>query len=125
MADTLMADTSTGDRRAPAIGGHPAPPVGAHDRGGQPAAAIVRDEHEHDLWERRVDAMMMLLTHPSRKLLVLDELRRNVEALGPGAYERMAYYERWIAAIAAAMLDRGVVTADELGRRMAAVAARP
>jgi hypothetical protein len=76
------------------------------------------------LWEYRVDAMMMLLSHPSRRLLILDELRRNVEALGPGAYETMSYYERWIAAIAAIMIDRGVVTSDELGRRMAQVEAQ-
>jgi len=58
------------------------------------------------------------------KLLILDELRRNVEALGPGAYEQMDYYERWIAAIAAAMIERGVVTTEELGRKMAEVEAR-
>jgi len=50
---------------------------------------MVKDEHEHALWERRVDAIMLLLTHPSRKLLILDELRRNIEALGLGAYEQM------------------------------------
>ena len=102
----------------------PSHPVGPHDVGGRDAPPVVRDEHAHDLWERRVDAMMMLLTHPSRKMLVLDELRRNIEALGPGAYESMGYYERWCAAIANAMIDRGVVTSDELGRRMAAVEAR-
>jgi hypothetical protein len=99
-------------------------PTGAHDVGGKGGPPVVKDEHEHVLWERRVDAMMMLLTHPSRKLLILDELRRNIEALGPGAYERMDYYERWIAAITNAMLERGVVTSDELGRKMAEVQAR-
>ena len=99
-------------------------PSGPHDVGGRPAPTLVKDEHEHALWERRVDAMMMLLTHPSRRLLVLDELRRNVEALGPGAYESLGYYERWVAAIANAMIDRGVVTSDALGRRMAEVEAR-
>src|SRR3954467_14012142 len=99
-------------------------PFGAHDVGGRPGPTVVKDEHEHSLWERRVDAMMLLLTHPSRKLLILDELRRNVEALGPGAYEQMDYYERWIAAIAAAMIERGVVTTEELGRKMAEVEAR-
>ncbi len=108
------------------IGAHPvgAHPVGVHDVGGRDAPPVVKDEHAHELWERRVDAMMMLLTHPSRRLLVLDELRRNIEALGPGAYEAMGYYERWCAAIANAMIDRGVVTSDELGRRMAEVEAR-
>ena len=103
----------------------PAHPVGPHDVGGRAAPFVEKDEHPHALWEYRVDAMMMLLTHPSRRLLILDELRRNIEALGPGAYETMGYYERWCAAITAALLDRGVVTSDEIGRKMAEVAARP
>ena len=44
-------------------------PLGAHDVGGRPGPTVVKDEHEHALWERRVDAMMLLLTHPSRKLV--------------------------------------------------------
>ena len=56
----------------------PRHPVGTHDVGGRPSPAMVKDEHEHALWECRVDAMMLLLTHPSRKLLILDELRRNI-----------------------------------------------
>lgn len=99
-------------------------PVGIHDMGGRLAPRVEKDEHPHALWEYRVDAMMMLLSHPSRKLLTTDELRRHIEALGSGAYQSMAYYERWIAALAATMIDRGVVTSDELGRAMAAVEAR-
>ena len=97
-------------------------PLAAHDVGGRAAGTVQRDEHEHALWERRVDAMMALLSQ--RKLLVVDELRRHIEALGPGAYESMGYYERWIAALVAAMVDRGVVTSGELGRRMAEVERR-
>ena len=36
----------------------------------------------------------------------------------------MSYYERWIASITDALLAKGVITADELGRRMAEVEAR-
>lgn len=97
-------------------------PTGPHDVGGRDAPPVFKDEHAHALWEYRVDAMMMLLS--ARSLLTTDELRRNVEALGPGAYERMGYYERWIASIAAIMIERGVVTSDELGRRMAQVEAQ-
>lgn len=99
-------------------------PVGPHDVGGRPSPLPDKDEHPHALWEYRVDAMMMLLSHPSRKLLIVDELRRTVEGLGPGAYESMGYYERWIAAITRLMIERGVVSSDELGRRMAEVATR-
>lgn len=98
--------------------------VGAHDVGGRAAGRVVKDEHPHALWEYRVDAMMMLLSHPSRQLLSTDALRRSVESLGPDAYARMGYYERWIAAIANLMLERGVVTSDDLGRKMEEVEAR-
>ena len=97
---------------------------GHHDMGGLPAGPVERSEHDHALWEKRVDALMMLLSAPSRRLLRVDELRRNIEALPPDAYDRMTYYERWISAIANTLLQRGVITADELGRKMAGVAAR-
>ena len=100
----------------------PAYPVGPHDVGGRPAGRVVKDEHPHVLWEYRIDAMMVLLT--ARKLLTTDELRRNVEALGHGAYETMGYYERWCASLAKTMIERGVVTSDEIGRKMAEVQAR-
>jgi hypothetical protein len=97
---------------------------GHHDMGGLPAGPVDGGEHDHAPWEKRVDALMVLLAAPSRRLLDVAELRRNIEALPPDAYDRMSYYERWISAIADTMLQRGVVTADELGRKMAEVAAR-
>lgn len=97
---------------------------GHHDMGGQPAGPVERGEHDYALWEKRIDALMMLLSDSSRRLLRVDELRRNIEALPPDAYDRMSYYERWISAIANTLLQRGVVTADELGRKMEEVAAR-
>jgi hypothetical protein len=97
---------------------------GHHDMGGLPAGPVDRTEHDHEPWEKRVDALMMLLSAPSRRLLRVDELRRNIEALPPDAYDRMSYYERWISAITNTLLQRGVVTADELGRKMEEVKAR-
>jgi hypothetical protein len=62
------------------------PPLKPHDMGGLPAGVIDLAEKDHVLWEKRVDAMMMLLQHPNRALLTTDELRKNIEALGPEAY---------------------------------------
>jgi hypothetical protein len=87
--------------------------------GGGPAGPVERDEHAYDAWEQRVDALMMLLSHRDRQLLRVDELRRNIEALGAEAYERMGYYERWMHAIAQTLIQRGVISIDELGRTMA------
>jgi len=100
------------------------PPLKPHDMGGLAANGIDPAEKEHVLWEKRVDAMMMLLQHPSRALLTTDELRKNIESLGPEAYSRMSYYERWISAIAATLLERGAVSSEELGRAIEAVMAR-
>ena len=97
---------------------------GHHDMGGEPAGPVERTEHDYAPWEKRVDAMLVLLGAPERGLMRTDELRRNVEALAPNAYESMTYYERWIASIAATMLQRGLFTADELGRKLAEVEAR-
>src|SRR5256885_12538858 len=93
-----------------------------HDMGGLPADTVVPSEHDYALWEKRVDALMKLLSE--RQLLSTDELRRSIEALGPQAYDAMSYYERWMAGICATLLQRGALTADELGRKMAEVEAR-
>ena len=89
--------------------------------GGLPAGAVERTEHDYALWEKRVDALMMLLSSKDRRLLTVDELRRNIESLGPDAYDRMSYYERWIYAITQTLIQRGVITVDELGRKIKVV----
>ena len=97
---------------------------GHHDMGGLPAGSVNREEQAYALWEKRVDALMALLAHPTRRLLRVDELRRNIEALPPDAYDKMSYYERWISAVANTLLQRGVLTAEELGRKIEEVRAR-
>jgi hypothetical protein len=93
-----------------------------HDMGGLEAGPVEATEHAYEPWEKRVDALMMLLS--ARGHLKVDELRRNVEALGPEAYDQMSYYERWIASITATLIQRGVLSSDEIGRRMVEVEAK-
>lgn len=95
-----------------------------HDMGGLPATAIVPAEHDYAMWEKRVDAMLVLLGNRREPLVSTDELRRNIEGLGSDAYDRMSYYERWIFSIAQTLIQRGVITVDELGRRIEQVSAR-
>jgi len=90
--------------------------------GGLPAGPVEASEHDYALWEKRVDAMLNLLS--SRGLMTVDELRRNIESLGPEAYDRMTYYERWMHSVAQTMIQRGVVSLDELGRKIAEVEER-
>jgi hypothetical protein len=100
------------------------PGRGVHDMGGLPAGPIDFAEHDHALWEKRVDALLVLLASPQKRVITVDELRRGIEQLGPGSYDELTYYERWISSIADALLERGVLTTDELGRKLAEVEAR-
>jgi Nitrile hydratase beta subunit len=67
---------------------------------------------------------MVLLSSPRHGVLKVDELRRHIESLGARAYDSMSYYERWMAAISATLIERGVISIDALGRKMAEIEAR-
>jgi hypothetical protein len=95
-----------------------------HDLGGQPAGPVQRSEHEYALWERRVHALLLLLADPQRNVISVDELRRGIESLGATEYERITYYERWIASITRVLLEKGLITPEELGRKLAEIEAR-
>jgi len=66
--------------------------------------------------------LLVLLTR--KGLMTVDELRRNIEGLGLDAYDKMSYYERWIYSITQTLIQRGVISIDELGRKMAEAQAR-
>ena len=89
---------------------------GHHDMGGLPAGRVERTEHDYAQWERRVDAMAVLLG--SEKILTVDERRKNIETLPPPDYDAMSYYERWVIALGQALIQRGLITTEELGRKM-------
>lgn len=102
-------------------------PRGVHDLGGVEAGPIDRHEHPNDFWEQRVDAIVNCLgrrREDGNPIMRTDELRRAIEALGPGAYESLGYYERWITATTNLLLERGVFSVEELGRKLDEVAAR-
>ncbi|HSY85064.1 MAG TPA: hypothetical protein VLA85_00735 [Verrucomicrobiae bacterium] len=89
-----------------------------HDLGGLPAGPVERDEHDPSHAERRVDALMALLR--ARGLFNVDEMRRTIESLPPEIYERHDYYERWLYTIERLLIEKGVLTAQEIEDRLAA-----
>lgn len=95
---------------------------GIHDLGGVLDEPFNEEEHEYDPWEKRTHALRELLAR--KGLLKVDELRRVVESMGAEKYERLTYYEQWIWAMAQIMVERGIVTDDALGRKIAQVEAR-
>jgi len=94
---------------------------GHHDMGGLPAGKVKRTEHEYAEWERRADALAVLM---GGKGVTVDERRRQIEALPPEAYDKLSYYERWIVALTQALLQRGIITTAELARKMTQVERR-
>jgi hypothetical protein len=90
--------------------------------GGLPAGKVDRAEHDYSDWERRVDAMAVLLGRKRR--LTVDERRRAIETLTPQAYDALSYYERWVVALGQTLIQRGVITSAELARRMLEVEKR-
>jgi hypothetical protein len=88
-----------------------------HDRGGWPdAGPIDRAEHPYSMWERRTDAIRGVLG--AKKIIRTDELRRAVESIEPARYEQLGYYERWIVAIEALLVEKGLLTCEEIDRKM-------
>jgi hypothetical protein len=93
---------------------------GHHDMGGLPAGRVEPAEHDYADWERRVDALAVLLNGR----ITVDERRKNIEALPPQDYDAMSYYERWVVSLGQALIQRGIITTEELGRKMEEVCSR-
>ena len=87
----------------------------AHDRGGWPdSGPISIDEHEFSVWEKRTDALLVLLSAAEQRVLRVDELRRAIESLPAYAYETMTYYERWAWAIESLLIEKDILTRAEI-----------
>lgn len=95
-----------------------------HDVGGLEAGPIDTEEHASEPWEKRVRVILQLLTRRQPPIMALDELRRGIEDLGAEDYNRLSYHECWTASIANILLQKGVISVDELGQQMQEVEAR-
>lgn len=99
-------------------------PRGVHDLGGLPAGPIDKTAHESSLFEKRVDALMILMSHPDRRVISVDELRRGIESFSAPEYFKLAYYERWVLALKKIMLEKNILSEDEISERVDAVRKR-
>jgi hypothetical protein len=48
----------------------------------------------------------------------LDEFRRAIEGIEREKYEAMTYYERWLTAIETCLVQKGVLTREEVDERV-------
>jgi hypothetical protein len=95
-----------------------------HDLGGLEAGPIDTEEHPAEPWEKRVRVMRQLLSRQRPPVMTMDEVRRGIEDLGAQDYDRLSYFERWTASIANILLQKGVISVEELGRQMEEVKTR-
>ena len=84
-----------------------------HDRDGWPnEIPIDLTEHQIMDWEQRVDALHSVLS--AKGLRTTDEMRRAIESLDEESYVAMGYYERWTAALEMLLVEKGVLTIEEI-----------
>ena len=89
-----------------------------HDRGGWSTNdPIDRSDHQLMDWERRMDALHGVLG--AKGLRTTDEMRRAIESLEPELYESMSYYEKWTAALEILLLEKGVLSKEEINQQVA------
>ena len=88
--------------------------------GGSPGGPIDRSQHEVEDWERLADAINGALG--AKGLQSTDELRRSIESLEE--YRELSYYERWVAATEKLLIEKDVLSSDEIDQRAAEIERR-
>ncbi len=96
---------------------------GPHDIGGLPAGPIDPSHHDEADWHKMATAVNMALGPSQRGLIRVDERRRASEDLGDD-YARLGYFDRSVQGGANLLVEKGVLTRDEIARRMAEIRAR-
>jgi nitrile hydratase len=95
---------------------------GIHDMGGmQDMGAILHERNEpvfHQPWEGRIYAINRALGAWGQ--WSLDAWRHAIELLAPAEYLRMSYYEKWLAINIELLLQRGMVSRQEIATGKAA-----
>ena len=89
---------------------------GPHDLGGLDGFGPIRREVNepvfHSSWEKRVFGMFPAMM--ALGFFNLDELRHGMERMDFSSYLGSSYYEHWLHAFETLLVEKGVVTADEL-----------
>ncbi len=96
--------------------------TGVHDMGGrrEEFGPVDKSQHELEDWERIADAVNYVLNAKGHK--TTDEMRRAIEGLE--GYGEMGYYERWAAAAEKLVVEKGLLTQEEINERAATLERR-
>lgn len=100
---------------------------GVHDMGGMHGFGPVVPEPDeppfHAPWEKRAFALTLAMGMPGGWNLDMSRFAR--ESMPPATYLASSYYEIWMAGLQTLMLQRGLVSADEIEKGHAQGAPKP
>jgi hypothetical protein len=89
-----------------------------HDMGGRPNDAPLNTaEHTLADWELVADALVLTLGR--KGLSSTDQLRRAMEDMPADDYLALSYYERWARGTETLLVEKHLVSTDEIDRKMA------
>lgn len=92
---------------------------GIHDMGGRQGFGAVRYTRKahafHADWEVRVNSLYALAVRLG--IFNMDEYRHAIERMEPRHYLTASYYERSLTSLATLLVEKGIVTREELEQR--------
>jgi nitrile hydratase len=95
---------------------------GMHDLGGKQGFGRIRHSPKaqvfHAPWEKRVNALVALAV--KRGIFNMDEYRHAIERMEPRHYLAASYYERSLTGLTTLLVEKGIVTREELERNAGA-----
>jgi len=79
---------------------------------------------ERDLypWEKRCHALLDVLDY--HKIVNTEEKRRGTENIGSEMVGKLSYYEKWIVSASNLLMQKGILTPDDIAEKTKEVAAR-
>jgi nitrile hydratase len=89
-----------------------------NDIGGLPAGPVCLDEHPSTLHEKRVDALLRLLSGPKLEAFTVDAMRRAIESNTDEDYRNLGYYDKWIRAVRDLVVEQQVLSREEIEARV-------
>jgi hypothetical protein len=89
-----------------------------HDMGGRPTDEPLNlQEHALADWEVLADAVAQALG--GKGIRNTDESRRAMEDMPEAEYLSLSYYERWIRGTEWLLVEKGILSTDEIDRKLA------
>lgn len=89
-----------------------------HDLGGMHGFGVIDAERNeppfHESWEGRAGGLLEVMTFPAG--FTVDRFRHLRETLRPELYLTQNYYEQWLYIAEQALLESGMISAEELAR---------